>query len=156
MAKLQSSWSRGIDLEGLNETDKKRIKQVGLNQWMDELSAKNEKSVTEKKSKEVMPSAPMGAIKEQSAVTGVHRAETSADPILELAISKLNKTQKQVVAFIKVSKENGGVVTFEQSAKINPKYPADPVYYARKAGWAVETDRKAKVFRVGAYVPKTS
>lgn len=36
--KLQCRWSAPIDIDGLNDTDKIRIRQIGLRRWMDEVS----------------------------------------------------------------------------------------------------------------------
>lgn len=38
------------------------------------------------------------------------------------------------LAFEKIAKANGNVVTFEQAAQVNPKYPSDLAYYFRQAG----------------------
>lgn len=40
--------------------------------------------------------------------------------------------QAQAAAAIKLMEANNGTVTTAQLAAINPKYPSDPIYYARK------------------------
>jgi hypothetical protein len=36
--KLQCKWSAPIDIEGLGDKDKARIREIGLRRWMDEIS----------------------------------------------------------------------------------------------------------------------
>lgn len=138
MSKLQTSWSNGVDFEGLNENDRKQIKKVGFDKWLEENSKKKKPKVS-----------PPSAAKSIATITGAPVATGAKAAFLE---KKFTKAQKMAMAFIAaVSKE--GIVTYAQAAKINPKYPADPAYYARKAGWEVTTDRKNKIFKVGKYVP---
>lgn len=107
--------------------------------------------------KEVMPSGTrdeMPASTRNTAVTGEHRAITSAElEVLKKKFleSKLGKSAAQSIAFIKIAMDNGGVVTYAQAAEINPKYPTDPANYCRQKGWEVITDRKNKLFKVGDY-----
>lgn len=145
MSKLQTSWSKGIDIDGLTDEEQKRIKKIGLNAWIDELSAKNEKAVF-KKSKEAHPSAAEVIAK----LTGLPPATGHKAAFLE---RKMTKAQKMAMAFIAAA-SGEGIVTYEAAAKINPKYPADPAYYARQSGWEVRTDRKNKLYKVGKYKPK--
>lgn len=42
---LQTPGSISINIEGLNKADKDRIARVGLTQWMDEASRKQEKRI---------------------------------------------------------------------------------------------------------------
>jgi len=72
----------------------------------------------------------------------------------EFLKKKLSKASFQALEFINTACENNMTVTFEQAAKINPKYPSDPANYARQRGWEVKTDRKNKIFKVGNYVPR--
>ena len=65
-----------------------------------------------------------------------------------------SKTDILVFGFVKIAEQNNGIVTSEQAKILNPKYPNDTAYYARKAGWEVTTDRKNKLYKVGKYVHK--
>lgn len=35
---LQTSWGTPVDTDGLNETDRRRIREVGFDRWMEEMS----------------------------------------------------------------------------------------------------------------------
>ena len=122
---LHCEWHTGVDLEGLNPEDKKRISQVGIDKWLDEISTK-------------AGSAPVTVAKTTK------KQEVKAPK---------NGTKAYITgcAFLVLAQNFKDMVTYDQAEALHPTYPSDCAYYARLLGADVETDRKNKVYRVKKY-----
>jgi hypothetical protein len=140
MKSLHVNWAGPpIDIEGLNPGDRKRIAEIGLSRWLEEVSRPKIK-LTGK----FLTGLPVQKKeKDQTALTEVVLDQRQAQKI---SIGK--KGNFLADEFIRIARANNGIVTVEECKKVNPQYPADVPYYARLRGCQVETDRKNKLYKL--------
>jgi hypothetical protein len=121
--KQNCNWQEAVDIGGLSEDAQRRIREVGLNQWMDEIAKKPPKVALKPKEKVEAKSPP----------------------------GKKTKAFLIAMSFLGIAKTNKDIVTYDQAKAIHPAYPSDCAYYAKKLGADVVTDRKNKIFKVKRY-----
>lgn len=147
---LQTTGSGVIDTFGLNKADRLRIKEVGVDKWLDEISGV--KLITTHDAVTVavkLPEFPKGIGKLKIPL------EVSLGKTWQIGKSKLKAGSTGDImcfAFLKIARENKNIVTYEQCAILCPAYPGDPVAWARQAGAEVSTERKNKRYVVIKYV----
>lgn len=114
-----------VDINGLNPSDRKRIREVGFEQWLTEVRS------------------------------GKKQVEAQQPAIQQQAKSKLKPGSvgdTLATEFFRVARAHNNIVTYEQVAHMCPAYPTDPASWAREAGATVKTDRKNKRYLVEKYV----
>lgn len=144
---LQSQGTGWIDINGLNKSDQQRIRSVGLNKWLDEITGKTNGKLKVR----VDPKMPKGLIKFEDSkgktVGVITNVGTSKSKLKAGSIGDI-----LAFAFLKLAQENKNIVTYEQTAILCPAYPGDPALWARAAGAEVITERKNKRYLVIKYV----
>lgn len=156
---LQCNWgSPPIDIEGLNDSDKKRIKEIGFDKWLEEVSmTEATKQLRSKFSGGIKQETPQQTVDRLSKELSENHTKLISiiddcghgftrgvgcnicNPKPTVSIGK--KGMFLAEEFVKVAKANNGIVTKEMALKID-KVAADPAYYARLLGHEIETDRK--------------
>ena len=139
---LQTVGSPGIDINGLNKQDKQRIKEVGFDQWIDEITGHKKKKMN----------SPQQLNTTKVYTAAATRAINILAPVISSKVKPGSVGYPLAIAFFKLARENGNVVTYDQTAKLCPKYPGDPALWAREMGADVVTERKNKRYVVVKYV----
>ena len=137
--------TNGIDLNGLNDADKKRISQVGFLNWLDEVS--NVKTQPKKAIPVVSVAAAQQGPKKLIATTTVATPQQSQNKVKPNSVG-----YPLAMEFIRLAKENKDIVTYEQCEKMCPAYPTDPASWARAMGLQVQTEKKFRRYKVLKYV----
>src|SRR5208282_541530 len=142
---LQSQGTGWIDINGLNKKDQRRIKEVGFNQWIDEISGiKTLKDMLGSKYRvEVQPQFCHDTLEVK--VTEVK----DADLVSKLKAGSVG--YELALKFFRLARANSNIVTYEQAAILCPAYPKDPALWARETGAEVITERKNKRYVVVKY-----
>lgn len=142
LSPLQTTGSAWINVNGLNKEDRDRIKQIGFNAWLDEVTGQTKNTKTNQQINIQIQKKAFELEKKEQVI----RYENS----IKLKPGSIGYIL--AVEFFKLARANNGYVTYEQTAKLCPKYPNDPALWARQAGAEVITERKNKRFKVVMYV----
>jgi hypothetical protein len=128
---LQTGGRCYIDYSGLNKEDRLRIREIGLDKWLDEVTGH---ALARAYNKTVTTAAKEENKKSQSKLKPGSKGDVIA------------------FAFFSLAKANKNIVTYDQCAELCPEYPGDPVAWAREAGAEVKTEKKNKRYIVVKYV----
>ena len=134
---LQCPGQSNIDISGLNKQDRDRIKEVGFDSWLDEISGQRSSK------NKTLANNYNAAIK--TIVVEAHNKSTSK-------LKPGSTGDVMCFAFLNLAKANKNIVTYEQCAVLCPAYPGDPVAWARQAGATVRTEKKNRRYIVEQYV----
>ena len=143
---LETPGYHKIDLGGLSNEHVRRINEVGLDKWMEEIATPKIKisgkfftGLTQNQKKEMI-------MEEKQVITPAQVGKIE-DILPELTAQKkpasLGKKGSFLAdEFVRIATANNGVVTLDQAKAINPGAPSDLAYYARLKGIQIETEKK--------------
>ena len=146
---VQCSWQSPVDTNGLNPEDQKRISQIGLNAWLNEITGVK------------APKDLSKALAEALQKTKVSQPLVKVVPTLRSSLAKptqANKVKPTSVGyplamwFFQTARANKDCVSFDQCKQKCPACWTDPVAWARHMGAEIKTEKTNQLYKVIKYV----